>query len=242
MSDMLNFLKVLCVVDPTVERQPAVERPAWLAKATGANIELLICFNDEFLGESKQFQFPMLAKIQANQLASCEVILEKLATSLRQDGVTISTSVLQDRSLHEGIVGRAAQCNVDQVPKDTHHHSALSCTLFSYTDWNQIRACPLHRCAVKPNSLTDKPVFTAAVDSLNDNDKPAALDREKLKQIPSNANDIKKCRSCISLLSSGDRCWNGKSICTSVDVPAGNWRKCAERPQGDFQRNIETAW
>ena len=40
---MREIKKILSVVDPTVEAQPAMNRAAWLARASGAELELLVC-------------------------------------------------------------------------------------------------------------------------------------------------------------------------------------------------------
>jgi universal stress protein E len=48
------------------------------------------------------------------------------------------------------------------------------------TDWNLIRTCAAPLWLVKPVELAPKPVFIAAIDPMNANDKPAALDDEIL--------------------------------------------------------------
>src|SRR5690606_4758316 len=44
------------------------------------------------------------------------------------------------------------------------------------TDWNLIRICGSLLWLVKPVPLRDEPVFIAAIDPMNANDKPGALD------------------------------------------------------------------
>jgi universal stress protein E len=66
------------------------------------------------------------------------------------------------------------------VFKDTHHHAALTRALLTNTDWNLIRTCPVPLWLVKPHEIADKTVFVAAIDPLNQHDKPAALDDEIL--------------------------------------------------------------
>src|SRR5690606_15667008 len=52
--------------------------------------------------------------------------------------------------------------------------------LFSHTDWDLIRSCASPLWLVKPAPWPEKPVFVAAVDPMNEHDKPAALDDEIL--------------------------------------------------------------
>ena len=46
---MLTISKVLSVIDPTAADQPALRRAAWLAKKAGAELELLVCYYNEYL-------------------------------------------------------------------------------------------------------------------------------------------------------------------------------------------------
>ena len=85
-----------------------------------------------------------------------------------------------DHPLHEGIVRHAVESGADIVFKDTHHHSAVARVLLTNTDWNLIRTCPTPLWLVKPHDLKETPVFVAAIDPLNQHDKPAALDDEIL--------------------------------------------------------------
>ncbi len=93
----------------------------------------------------------------------------------------MTTSAVWDHPLHEGIVRHTAASNADIVFKDTHHHSAVARALLTNTDWNLIRTCPAPLWLVKPNDLAEVPVFVAAIDPLNQHDKPAALDDEILQ-------------------------------------------------------------
>ncbi len=99
---------------------------------------------------------------------------------MRESGLTVKTVAVWDHPLHEGIVRHAAAIGADIVFKDTHHHSAVSRALLTNTDWNLIRTCAVPLWLVKPREIPDKPTFIAAIDPLNEHDKPAALDDEIL--------------------------------------------------------------
>ena len=51
---MKDLKKILAVIDPTVEDQPAVRRAAWLAKQSNAELELLVCYYNEYLSGDRQ--------------------------------------------------------------------------------------------------------------------------------------------------------------------------------------------
>ncbi|MCB1845377.1 MAG: universal stress protein, partial [Halioglobus sp.] len=80
--------------------------------------------------------------------------------------------------LHEGIIRHAESVRADVIVKDTHHHTAVQRVLLNNTDWQLIRSCAAPLWLVKPRKFSDKPVIIAAIDPMNENDKPAALDDE----------------------------------------------------------------
>ena len=158
-----------------------MRRAAWLAKNTGAELELLICYYNEYLSGDRLFDSPSLEKARAEVIESHEKHLEELAEPIRADGVVVTTSAVWDHPLFEGIVRHAITSDADIVVKDTHHHTAVARALLTNTDWSLIRACPLPLWLVKPRDVSDSPVLIAAIDPMNQNDKPAALDDEILQ-------------------------------------------------------------
>ncbi len=178
---MQNVSKILAVIDPTVKDQPAMRRAAWLASATGAELELLVCYYNEYLNGDSLFDSPSLEKARVEIMAVQSKHLEELAEPLRKDGVRVTTAAIWDHPLHDGIVRHAVTGGADIVVKDTHHHSAVARALLTNTDWNLIRTCPMSLWLVKPNEFGDVPAFIAAIDPLHEHDKPAALDDEILQ-------------------------------------------------------------
>ncbi len=177
---MGEISQILCVVDPTADKQPAVERAALVARATGAELKLFICYYNEYLTREWLFDAPTLDTTRKELEESQEKYLEELAAPLRSGGLAVRTGVLWDRPLHSGISRHAAAIGADLVFKDTHSHSAVSRALFSNTDWNLIRSCASPLWLVKPEPLPDKPTFIASIDPMSEHDKPAALDDEIL--------------------------------------------------------------
>jgi len=177
---MNELKKILAVVDPTVVDQPAVKRAAWLAKNSGAELELLVCYYNEYLSGDRLFDSPSLEKARIEVIENHEKHLETLAEPLRADGIVVKTSAVWDHPLYEGIVRRAIEYGADIVVKDTHHHSVVTRALLTNTDWNLIRTCPMPLWLVKPREMADKPVLVAAIDPMHQHDKPAALDDELL--------------------------------------------------------------
>jgi len=177
---MHKIKQVMSVIDPMTDAQPAMLRAAWLAGKTGAELELFICYYNEYLSGDRLFDSPSLDKARQEIVSGHGKHLEKLAKPLRETGLKVTTTAVWDHPLHEGIIRHAAASGADIVFKDTHHHSAVARALLTNTDWNLIRACAVPLWLVKPTNFPDEPVFVAAIDPLNEHDKPAALDDEIL--------------------------------------------------------------
>lgn len=177
---MNEISTILAVIDPTVDKQPAMQRAAWLAAKTGAELELLICYYNEYLSGDRLFDSPSLEKARKEVIANQEQYLEELAEPLRKKGIVVRTSAVWDHPLFEGIVRQAIARDADVVFKDTHHHSIATRALLTNTDWSLIRTCPMPLWLVKPRDMDDSPVIVGAIDPMNQHDKPAALDDEIL--------------------------------------------------------------
>lgn len=173
---MHKINRILCVVDPTTSVQPAVHRAAWLAKQVGAELDLFICFYNEYLSGERFFDAPSLKNARADVVERNSAYLEKLAEPLRSAGLTVNNKVTWDHPLYEGIVRYAMSSKADLVFKDTHHHTAIERALLTNTDWNLIRTCPVPLWLVKARDMQPTPTFIASIDPTHEHDKPASLD------------------------------------------------------------------
>ena len=91
-ANMEKIAKILAVIDPTATNQPAMGRAAWLAKKTGAALELLVCYYNEYLSGDRLFDSPSLEKARSEVIGNQESHLEDLAEPIRQAGVVVTTT------------------------------------------------------------------------------------------------------------------------------------------------------
>lgn len=173
---MITPQKILCIVDPTAETHPVVERAAWLAQHTGASIELRICFYDQILSGGRVFDSRSLQRARAELIEAQQESLEEIVKDLTGAGLTSAASVAWDHPLHDAIVRSAIDADADFVMKDTHRHDDFALSTLTNTDWNLIRTCPIPLWLVKPGSKMSPLKIIAAVDPTNEHDKPAELD------------------------------------------------------------------
>ena len=172
--------RLLVIVDPTSDAQPAVERAVWLAERLGASVELLICDYDPYLAGERFYDSDSLRTAREALIDGHLRRLKELARSIETHGVTLSVDARWDHPLSEGIDRKVLEVKPYLVVKATHYHPAIKRSIFSNTDWNLIQNCPAPLLLVKPRVIADKPCVMAAVDPVHAHDKPAELDHQIL--------------------------------------------------------------
>jgi universal stress protein E len=178
---MQRIRRILVVVDPVRDEQPGFEVALPVARAAGASLDLFAC---EFRDAQIRYHPVEIATTQHFHdliIANLERKLEALAGRARAAGVEAHTQTVWAAPLHEQIGVRAEAVHADLVVKSTDYHSRIRRTLFSGTDWNLIRDCPMPLLLAKKAPWPSSPVVVAALDPLHAHDKPAVLDRQLIE-------------------------------------------------------------
>lgn len=173
---MQDASHLLVVVDPNEKRQPALERAVWFAKQCGASLELFACVYEQGLASPGLYAADALECARKDLVAASRWRLKEHARRLAADGIEVRVDARWGHPLDAAIVEKVEESLPDFVLKETHYHSPLRRSLFSSTDWNLIRTCPVPLWLVKPRPITKRPCIVAAVDPLHAHDKPASLD------------------------------------------------------------------
>ena len=178
---MKRLDRILAVLDPTTEAQPALAKATTLARRSGATLELFICDFDPSLSGQPFFDTDRLRQLREEFVAERLEYLEDMAEDLRAEGLAVETHVHWDNPTYRGIVRRVEESSPDLVVKDTHYHTVLRRTLLTNTDWNLIRTCPAPLLLAKAGDWPDTPRILAALDPGHAGDKPAELDHDILE-------------------------------------------------------------
>lgn len=178
---MKRLDRILAVLDPTTEAQPALAKAATLARRSGATLELFICDFDPSLSGQPFFDTDKLRQLREEFVAERLEYLEEMAEDLRAEGLAVETHVHWDNPTYRGVVRRVEEASPDLVVKDTHYHTVLRRTLFTNTDWSLIRTCPAPLLLAKAGEWPDTPRILAALDPGHVGDKPAGLDHDILE-------------------------------------------------------------
>ena len=194
---MATSSTILAIIEPDTHPHEVVDRAVWLADLNNCSLDILLCDPDiETLGEGWFVTDETREIFESVRLAQSEMI-EELADSVRNKGVLVNSSVLEERPIAEGIVQAVEKLNPRFLMKGTHYHSAAERSIFIDTDWQLIRSCACPLYLVKPDKVRDNPLVLAAVDPTQSHDKPAALDQI----IIDNAKNIaEKCNGEVHLV------------------------------------------
>ena len=173
----MQLRQLLVVIDPSQPSQPALQRALWLARATSAKVELLLCEYNSALMHSLIFDNDTLTNAREAMLASLHADLEAIAAPLREEGLQVTVQVRWGKPLEQVILQRVAELKPDLLLKSTHQHHSLKQRLLGNSCWQLLRHCPVPLWLVKNGDLPYHKLC-AALDPLHAADKPAALDQQ----------------------------------------------------------------
>ncbi len=173
--------RLLVIVDQGDERHAVLERARWLARRLDAPVDLR-AYYQAVPGLGEQFIDSRVLEMAVQQMRREKLeCLEELATPLRGEGLTVTVDAVAGSPVAESILADVIRLQPRLVLKGADHHTPLSRTFFSETDWQLMRTSPVPVLMVRrEHELPARPVLVAAVDPLHEHDKPAALDEKIL--------------------------------------------------------------
>jgi universal stress protein E len=169
---------LVAVADPSARRQPAVERGAQLAEATGARLVLFHAAFDPALSGRPFFDSTRLAKSRGALVAERTRLLERRASGLRGHGLSVDIGVVWEEPAHEAIIRATLREKADLVIAGRHESRANAPAQFRLTDWELMRLCPRPLLVTHPERDAEPAAAAvlAALDPTHSNDKTASLD------------------------------------------------------------------
>lgn len=178
---MLELNRILVIIEPGEDTQPALDRAIQLAKYADSGIELMLADYNTYLEDGYYFDPVQAQKLRYEHGDRQLKQLEKLAQPLREGGLEVTVTTAWGNPPHAEIVNRIRDTKPSLVVKSTRHHHKIARLLLSNEDWELVRYCPEPLLLVKTAPWPAKPVFLAAVDPDHLHDKPAALDEKIIK-------------------------------------------------------------
>jgi universal stress protein E len=146
---MKEYNKLLVVVDPTSDSQPALARAVELATRNQASITVFLSIFD-FSYEmtsilSGQEREAMRQGVIAQRQAWIDELVERYSTA----DIQIESEVIWHNRPYESIIQHVISENFDLIVKGTHEHDKLKSVIFTPTDWHLMRKSPVPVLLVK---------------------------------------------------------------------------------------------
>lgn len=162
---MLKYHNILVYIDPSQEQQPAFQRAIEIAeKEQNAKITLFLCCYD------LTYEMTSLSSMEERQAMQSLVIrdnqawLDELAAPAIEKGHKVHCQVHWHNRPFQAAIQMILREGHDLLIKSTHPHSRLSAILFTPTDWNLLRKCPIPLLLVKGKSWPENGNILCAID------------------------------------------------------------------------------
>ncbi|MEH6451775.1 MAG: universal stress protein UspE [Psychromonas sp.] len=162
---MLKYRNILVFIDPSQESQHALERAADIAQKQGdTKLTLFLCCYDlsyEMTSLSSGEERQAMRNIVINENKEW---LETIAKPYVGKGLNIDSQVHWHHRPFQAAIIEVLENQHDLVVKATHQHSKLSAILFTPTDWNLLRKCPVPVLLVKNHLWPENGNILCALD------------------------------------------------------------------------------
>jgi universal stress protein E len=169
---------ILAILELDSDPDNLIDRVTWIAKSFDYRVHLVL-FEPENGALLGGFAISNEAEVIRQELRRTQdEIAASYADKLRDNGVEVTTSVLRQRPLDDGIQAIAMSVKARMIVKAIRFHSTAERSILVDTDWQLMRVSPYPLWFVKSDPMPENPAIVAAVDPSHAHDKPAALDRE----------------------------------------------------------------
>jgi len=167
--------RYLVIIPPALQRTPALFRAMALAKQTEAELELGLFDFDASLNKARSRGFDLKAYLEGRHRE-----LEEFASHLRREGFSVKASVHWGSPVARQILAQVLALKPDLVVKDVQTEPALKRVLLRGLDYELLRLCPAPLMLVRPGDHNLPKHLLAAVDPLDENNRPHELNKRIL--------------------------------------------------------------
>ena len=167
---MASRPRYLVIVPPDLQRTAALFRAMALAKETQAEIALVLFDFDPVLAKAQARGFSIAAYLDGRRHE-----LEQFTTHLRLEGFKVRAEVRWGSPFIEQLLAEVARLKPDLVIKDVQAEGPLKRLLLTGRDFELLRHCPAPLMLVKSGNHNLPGHIMAAVDPLDENNRPHEL-------------------------------------------------------------------
>jgi len=140
---MDKYRRILVVIDPTKEEQPALTRAVRIARQEEhVKLKLLLSIYDLSYEMTSMLSSREREAMRSGVIAQRTEWMEAYAKPYVDEGIDIELKVVWHNRPFESIVHEVLEYGHDLVVKGTHQHPKLRSVIFTPTDWHLLRKCP----------------------------------------------------------------------------------------------------
>ncbi len=158
---MSLYKKLFVVIDPTSEKQPALERAILLAQKSKGKLHLFLAIHKpvEELG-----QYPSRKIGKQAVLKAWHDILKTYAQSCRDQGVQAKVDACWNDHWYQAVARAAMRADADLVIKSTFRHGKAKRLIHSTSDWTIMRHSPAPVWLTRERKRSNGRSVLAAID------------------------------------------------------------------------------
>ncbi len=155
----MKITRILCIIDPTTNQQRALDRAAFIARQSSAEVHALLCYAPP----------QNVPADDADELATAEqtrheLWLDHLVLPLREAGSSVSTEVRCSADWRSTITESVRSAKADLVIKAAAKRTALQRRMLKTSDWLVLREA---RCPVLFAKRSDTGEITQVLAAVN---------------------------------------------------------------------------
>ena len=178
---MNTIKKVLAVIDPSKEKQIALNRSFELAKKSGAQITAFLSIYDFFYEMTTMLSREERDAMRDAVINDRKEWIHSLIAEQASD-IHVDCQVVWHNRPFESIIETVLEQEYDIVVKGTHQHDTLKSVIFTPTDWHLIRKCPVSLLLVKEHDWPAGGQILAAVNASSEEETHQALNHTILQE------------------------------------------------------------
>lgn len=161
---MIQYQKLLAVIDPAEEKQKSLDRALQIARQSGASVTAFLTIYD--------FSYEMTTMLSMDERETMRQAvvddrtewLANLVEPYANEGlVSVDVKVVWHNRPYESIIYEVIDNQYDLIVKGTHQHDTLKSVIFTPTDWHLLRKAPAAVLLVKDHAWREGGEIIAAV-------------------------------------------------------------------------------
>lgn len=173
---MATLNRLLVIIEPGQDEQPALDKALLIAQQGDAELELVICDHSPYLDDGRFFDPPRAAELRSEHIEGHRRRLEEIAGVVREQGFHVRVDALWGHPPYETIIDKVLESEPDLLLQTTQPHERIARLFLRHQDWQLLRYCPCPLLLVREHPWHEEPVFVASVDPAHVHDESGELD------------------------------------------------------------------